>query len=103
MSLSYGQTAILLCLGLQMRDISCISEAIDLPLNQALALFSKAVSLFLPVLDAVVFLKIRKMHTLLKKAETGPPSEPRTFKHTHSRMTGEKTEVLCKYSTQRVD
>ena len=50
-SLSYGQAAILLCLGLQIRDITCISEAIDLLLNQALALFSKAVSVFLSQLE----------------------------------------------------
>ena len=42
-ALSYGQAVILLCLGLQMRDISHIEKAMDLPLNQVLALFSKAV------------------------------------------------------------
>lgn len=42
-TLSYSQAAILLCLGLQQRDVSAVETALDLPSSQVLALFSKAV------------------------------------------------------------
>lgn len=42
-NLSYLQAAILLSLGLQQKDISSLESAIQLPPNQALALFNKAV------------------------------------------------------------
>lgn len=42
-NLSYLQAAILLSLGLQQNDISSLHAAIQLPANQALALFNKAV------------------------------------------------------------
>ncbi|KAL0030160.1 hypothetical protein WJX77_000722 [Trebouxia sp. C0004] len=42
-NLSYLQAAILLSLGLQQNDISSLESAIQLPPNQALALFNKAV------------------------------------------------------------
>jgi N-acetyltransferase 10 len=42
-TLSYSQAAILLCLGLQQRDVSAVEAALDLPSSQVLALFSKAV------------------------------------------------------------
>lgn len=41
-TLSYGQAAILLCLGLQMKDVTAVEQALDLPSNQVLALFNKA-------------------------------------------------------------
>lgn len=40
-SLSYGQAAILLSLGLQQNDISALQDALNLPPNQVLALFNK--------------------------------------------------------------
>lgn len=40
-NLSYLQAAILLSLGLQQNDISSLHAAIQLPANQALALFNK--------------------------------------------------------------
>ena len=40
-------------------------------------------------------LKIRKMHTLLKKTETGPPSEPRTFEHVHSSQAFQTGDWIC--------
>lgn len=40
-NLSYLQAAILLSLGLQQNDISTLEAAIQLPANQALALFNK--------------------------------------------------------------
>ena len=40
-NLSYLQAAILLSLGLQQNDISTLEPAIQLPANQALALFNK--------------------------------------------------------------
>ena len=40
-NLSYLQAAILLSLGLQQNDISSLESAIQLPPNQALALFNK--------------------------------------------------------------
>ena len=42
-TLSYSQAAILLCLGLQQRDVSAVEASLDLPSSQVLALFSKAV------------------------------------------------------------
>eukprot|EP00877_Chromochloris_zofingiensis_P001333 jgi/Chrzof1/111/Cz01g03260.t1 len=42
-TLSYGQAAILLCLGLQQRELSDIEVALGLPSNQVLALFNKAI------------------------------------------------------------
>jgi N-acetyltransferase 10 len=42
-NLSYIQAAILLMLGLQQRNIDGIQEKLDLPANQVLALFNKAV------------------------------------------------------------
>lgn len=52
-SLSYGQAAILLCLGLQHESISYIEAQLNLPRNQILALFNKS---------------IRKLHGQLHKA-----------------------------------
>lgn len=40
-SLSHGQAAILLGLGLQMHDIAQVEAALELPANQVLALFNK--------------------------------------------------------------
>ena len=40
-TLSYGQAAIFLCLGLQQVAISTIEKALNLPSNQILALFNK--------------------------------------------------------------
>lgn len=40
-TLSYGQAAIFLCLGLQQVDIDAIEKALNLPSNQILALFNK--------------------------------------------------------------
>lgn len=42
-TLSYSQAAILVCLGLQQRDVTAVEAALDLPSSQVLALFSKAV------------------------------------------------------------
>ena len=42
-TLSYSQAAILLCLGLQQRDVTAVEASLDLPSSQVLALFSKAV------------------------------------------------------------
>lgn len=42
-TLSYGQAAILLTLGLQRRELSEVEAALGLPANQVLALFNKAV------------------------------------------------------------
>lgn len=52
-SLSYGQAAILLSLGLQMKDVSYVEKAIDLPSNQVLALFSKTIRKFSALLKKV--------------------------------------------------
>ncbi|GLC38597.1 hypothetical protein PLESTB_000450900 [Pleodorina starrii] len=41
-SLSYGQAAILLVLGLQLRELGALEEGLGLPSNQLLALFNKA-------------------------------------------------------------
>ncbi|PNW85567.1 hypothetical protein CHLRE_03g192850v5 [Chlamydomonas reinhardtii] len=41
-SLSYGQAAIMLVLGLQLREVSALEESLGLPSNQVLALFNKA-------------------------------------------------------------
>ncbi|KAK3254391.1 hypothetical protein CYMTET_36392, partial [Cymbomonas tetramitiformis] len=41
-SLSYGQAAIMLAIGLQGRDISQVEETMNLPASQVLALFNKA-------------------------------------------------------------
>ena len=40
-TLSYGQAAIFLCLGLQQVEIRAIEQALNLPSNQILALFNK--------------------------------------------------------------
>ena len=40
-TLSYGQAAILLCLGLQQADLTAVETALNLPSNQILALFNK--------------------------------------------------------------
>ncbi|KAF6255647.1 GNAT acetyltransferase 2-domain-containing protein [Scenedesmus sp. NREL 46B-D3] len=53
-TLSYGQAAILLCLGLQQREVAEIEKDLGLPSNQVLALFNKA---------------IRKLHGLLRAAK----------------------------------
>ena len=50
-NLSYGQAAILVCLGLQHKTIDDVKGTLDLPANQVLALFNKSV---------------RKMHGLLR-------------------------------------
>ncbi|WIA39314.1 hypothetical protein OEZ86_005429 [Tetradesmus obliquus] len=42
-TLSYGQAAILLCLGLQQREVAEIDKELGLPSNQVLALFNKAI------------------------------------------------------------
>lgn len=42
-TLSYSQAAILLCLGLQQRDVTAVEEELQLPSSQVLALFSKAI------------------------------------------------------------
>ena len=42
-TLSYSQAAILLCLGLQQREVADVEAALELPSSQVLALFSKAV------------------------------------------------------------
>ncbi|KXZ56890.1 hypothetical protein GPECTOR_1g802 [Gonium pectorale] len=42
-SLSYGQAALLLVLGLQGRELGCLEEALGLPSSQLLALFNKAI------------------------------------------------------------
>lgn len=47
-NLSYLQAAILLSLGLQQNDISSLHAAIQLPANQALALFNKVWQWSLP-------------------------------------------------------
>lgn len=40
-TLSHGQAAILLCLGLQQIDLTAVETALNLPSNQILALFNK--------------------------------------------------------------
>ncbi len=40
-TLSYGQAAIFLCLGLQQVDVNAVEKALNLPSNQILALFNK--------------------------------------------------------------
>lgn len=40
-TLSYGQAAIFLCLGLQQVDVTAVEKALNLPSNQILALFNK--------------------------------------------------------------
>ena len=40
-TLSYGQAAIFLCLGLQQIDVSGVERALNLPSSQVLALFNK--------------------------------------------------------------
>lgn len=52
-SLSYGQAAILLCLGLQHQSISYVEAQLKLPRNQVLALFNKS---------------MRKLHGQLQRA-----------------------------------
>ena len=42
-TLSYVQAAILICLGLQRRDIDALERALDLPAGQILALFAKSI------------------------------------------------------------
>ena len=42
-SMSYAQTAILLCLGLQHKDVDDAAAALGLPVNQIMALFNKLV------------------------------------------------------------
>lgn len=44
-SLSYGQAAILLSLGLQQNELSVLEAALHLPSNQVLALFNKVCAL----------------------------------------------------------
>ena len=41
--LSKGQAVILLGLGLQLKDIDDVTQEMDIPVNQALALFNKSV------------------------------------------------------------
>jgi N-acetyltransferase 10 len=53
-TLSYGQAAILVCLGLQHKTVDDVKAILDLPANQVLALFNKSV---------------RKMHGLLRATE----------------------------------
>lgn len=43
-TLSHGQAAILLCLGLQQIDLTGVEAALNLPSNQILALFNKVCS-----------------------------------------------------------
>lgn len=52
-NLSYLQAAILLSLGLQQNDISSLEAAIQLPANQALALFNKVCSAWDPSVCAL--------------------------------------------------
>jgi hypothetical protein len=40
-TLSYGQAAIFLCLGLQQVDVTAVEAALNLQSNQILALFNK--------------------------------------------------------------
>lgn len=40
-TLTYGQAAIILCLGLQQKDVSAVESSLDLPSSQVLALFNK--------------------------------------------------------------
>lgn len=59
-NLSYLQAAILLSLGLQQNEISTLQSAIQLPANQALALFNKVCPIMLlPFCLALACNKIR--------------------------------------------
>merc|ERR1719399_2674996 len=61
-TLSYGQAAILVCLGLQHKTVDDVKGILDLPANQVLALFNKSV---------------RKMHGLLRATEEAAEEKPK--------------------------
>ena len=74
-TLSYSQAAILLCLGLQQRDVSAVETALDLPSPQVLALFSKAVRRLHQQLRAVKEAEVERQLPKPKKKVTLNPHE----------------------------
>ena len=57
-TMSYGQAAIFLCLGLQCLDIQATVKMLDLPCNQVLALLNKVMPLHSIAVLIGVFLRV---------------------------------------------